>query len=284
MFSSSLVIPCYNAERTLAAVLAGVRRQSLAPDELLVVDDGSDDGSAETARRHGAQVVSHGRNRGLAAARNTGLERARGELVLFVDSDAVPHPDLVRRLTAGFDDPRLAAVGGQLLEVGHRGNVADLWRALFWRQTQGPRPLDDAGFVVGACCSLRRSAALRMGGFSRAFRTNGEDVEISVRLRQKGLRLAYDPRAVVFHLRHDTPRSLAAMVHRHSRDHVLALRLGGCSAAPVIHNALRWGPVTFASSLRRHGSLRLAGLSLWCHGASLAGCIAGQVGSVDPPG
>ena len=274
MASVSLVVPCYNAAGSLAAVLAGARRQSLAPLEVLVVDDGSTDGTADMALRMGARVKRHRRNLGLAAARNTGLTSATGDLVVFVDADTVPHPDLVRRLTVGYVDPALAGVGGQVLEVGAVGTV-DRWRASFWRQTQGERALDDAPFVVGACCSLRRAAARDAGGFAVGFHTNGEDVDLSVRLRARGLRLAYDPRAVVFHTRRDSLQSLLSMVYRHSRDHLLALRTGGEPVSPVLLQALRWGPVTVVSSLRRHGSPALTCLSVLCHGASLAGCMVG---------
>jgi GT2 family glycosyltransferase len=271
----TLAVPCKNAAPTLHAVLDAGER--LAPDELFVVDDGSTDETAAIARRHGARVLSHGKNRGLAAARNTALARARTELVVFVDGDAVPDPDLLSRLAAGYDDPRLAAVGGQVMEHAESGALPDRWRALFWRQTQGAAPLDDAPFVVGACCSLRRQAALEVGGFSTRFRENGEDVELCARLRQHGYRLAYDPDARVFHQRRDDVASLVRMVFRHSRDHVLALRFTGQSPALVVRNAVRWGPVTLVSSLRRHRSPGLAALSPLCHAASLLGCAAGLI-------
>lgn len=271
----TLAVPCLDAARTLETVLQAVERLSPPPDELLVVDDGSTDATAAIARRHGARVVSHGENRGLAAARNTAIERARGEIVLFVDADATPKADLLHRLAAGYDDARLAGVGGQVMEPAGSGALPDRWRALFWRQTQGALPVDDAPFVIGACCSLRRRAVLEVGGFSARFRENGEDVELSGRLRRRGYRLAYDPGARVFHQRRDDVASLVRMVYRHSRDHVLALRSTGQSPARVIGNAARWGPVTLASSLRRHRSAGLAALSPLCHAAALAGCGAG---------
>ena len=272
--STSLVIPCLDAAASLERVLDGVWRQTRRPDEVLVVDDGSTDDTARIAHRGGARLITHARNMGLAAARNSALNAAGGEVVVFVDADAVPHAELLDRLVQGYDDPGLGGVGGQIMELG-QGGVADRWRAAFWRQTQGTAPLPDAPFLVGGCCSLRRAAALDAGGFCDTFSTNGEDVDLSLRLRGAGLRLAYDPRAVVFHLRRDTPRSLLAMVYRHSRDHVQALRGGGESALPVVASALRWGPVTLVSSLRRHSSPTLAGLSLACHGAALWGCSVG---------
>jgi GT2 family glycosyltransferase len=260
-------------------VLRAVLSLSSPPDELLVIDDGSTDDSADLARELGATVIEHGDNRGLAAARNTALEHARGELVLFLDADAVPTSEIVRLLGGGLSaaGPGHAAAGGQLVEPPG-GELPDRWRALFWRQTQGSRSLDDAPFVVGGCCCLRRRTALELGGFDPRFRTNGEDVELSARLRRSGLRLLYEPRAEAVHLRRDDLASLLRMVFRHSRDHVRALRSSGQSGREVIRNAARWGPVTLVSSLRRHRSLGLAALSPLCYGASLAGCAAGALG------
>jgi len=275
--SISVVIPCFNGADTLQAVLAGVGRQSLPPDEVLVVDDGSEDRSPELGRSQGARVVRHPHNRGLAAARNTGIEAATSEVLIFVDSDAIPHPDLVRRLSAHLEDPAVGAAGGQVMELGHQSPI-DRWRALFWRQTQGPSLLPRAALVVGACCGFRRQALLDAGGFSPAFRTNGEDVEISIRLRRQGLNLVYDPLVQVFHLRRDSLGSLLSMVYRHNRDQIRALRQHGEPSFVVVQNALRWGPVSLLSSLRRHNSPALAGISPLCQAASLAGCAAGYWG------
>ncbi len=274
----TLAIPCYNGGPQLRQVLQAASALRPRPDELLFVDDGSTDGSTDLARECGFQVLSHPQNRGLAAARNTALARARAELVLFLDADAVPRPDLARRITRGFEDPRLAGVGGQVLEPAAgdaAGALPDRWRGHFWRQTQGAEALADAPFLVGACCCLRREAALACGGFDEGYRTNGEDVDLSVRLRRAGHRLAYEPAAQVMHLRRDSVSSLLRMIYRHSRDQVRALRRHGESPAAVVRNAARWGPVTLGSSLRRHRDPALAALCLPCHAASMAGCAAG---------
>jgi GT2 family glycosyltransferase len=274
----TLAVPCLDAERWLADVLAGAARQTRPPDELLVVDDGSRDGTAELARRLGARVLAHGKNLGLAAARNTALAEARGDLLVFVDADAVPHCELVERLAAPLEGSPgatpAAASGGQVIELP-RGGESDRWRRSFWRQTLGGDPLDDAPFVIGACSAFSRAALLEAGGFSAAFRTNGEDVEVSLRLRRLGRRLAYDPRAVVFHHRSDRLASLLSMVFRHQRDHVRALRLHGYPPATLLRRALVWGPISLGSSLKRHLSPPLAALSALGYGASLAGCLAG---------
>ena len=88
-----MVIPAFNAEGTISAVVQAAREQDLAEGlEVIVVDDGSSDQTASQAERAGAKVVCQ-TNRGPAAARNTGWRAARGEVVLFTDSDCRPHKD-----------------------------------------------------------------------------------------------------------------------------------------------------------------------------------------------
>src|SRR5437773_11220393 len=85
----SVYVPCYNGAAWLAECLDSLLAQDVSADEILVVDDGSTDSSAQIARGYGPPVrlVQHGRNRGLAVARNTALSEARHDLVASVDAD-----------------------------------------------------------------------------------------------------------------------------------------------------------------------------------------------------
>ena len=85
----SAIIPVFNGARFLTDALASIRAQDVLPDEIIVVDDGSSDGSAELARGLGTeiQVLAHPANLGLSSARNTGVEAAQGELISFLDVD-----------------------------------------------------------------------------------------------------------------------------------------------------------------------------------------------------
>ncbi|MBI2467114.1 MAG: glycosyltransferase family 2 protein [Candidatus Rokubacteria bacterium] len=91
---ASVVIPAYDAEATLPACLAALARQSLAPErfEVIVVDDGSTDATAQVAERAGVRVVRLPANAGPAAARNRGAQAARGEVLVFTDADCEPTP------------------------------------------------------------------------------------------------------------------------------------------------------------------------------------------------
>ena len=108
----SVIIPAFNAEATLPACLHALDRQIGAPSfEVIVVDDGSRDGTATVAAAEGVSVerIAH---TGAAAARNRGVQVALGTLLLFTDADCVPNPDWVARLSAPFGESSVAGARG----------------------------------------------------------------------------------------------------------------------------------------------------------------------------
>jgi cellulose synthase/poly-beta-1,6-N-acetylglucosamine synthase-like glycosyltransferase len=204
----SVYIPAYNSAEFLSRAIVGLLTQSLPAKEILVIDDGSRDATAEIAARYrGVTLVRHPHNRGLGAARNTGFSTARNELVASLDADCVPDPGWLAGLVGHFDDPKVAGVGGRLIE-GNQRTVADRWRCAHMPQEWGNQPLHNPRFLFGCNNMFRKSAVREVGGYDESMRTNGEDTDISRRLRDKGWDLLYDPEPRVVHLRHDTTRSI----------------------------------------------------------------------------
>ncbi|HEX2034016.1 MAG TPA: glycosyltransferase family 2 protein [Chloroflexota bacterium] len=211
----SLYVPCYNGAAWLAECLDALLAQTHPFDELLVVDDGSTDQSAAIVRRYEAcaagagrvRLVQHPRNLGLAVARNTALGAASGELVASVDADVKVTPTWLGRLLAAFDSPRVAAVGGRLVE-GRQDHLADRWRAAHMAQHAGDFPLRNPPALAGANSAVRRDIVVALGGYETAFRTNYEDVDLQQRLQAAGYLTRYEPGAVAFHLRTDTARTV----------------------------------------------------------------------------
>jgi GT2 family glycosyltransferase len=196
----AVVIPACDAahflERSLPAVLAAA-----GDADVLVVDAGSLDRTAEVAAGSGARVLSLSGRAGPSAARNAGVEKTRAEVVLFLDADCVPRPDVVERVQAAFAaDPGLVALTGSYTRDSPEPGFFSQYMNLRHHHTHQIARREGATFWSG-CGAVRRSAFAEVGGFDAEGFPNGmEDMELGLRLRELGpTRL--DPELQVTHLK-----------------------------------------------------------------------------------
>ena len=207
----SVYIPCYNAGNYLEKSIQSLLAQTRPPDEILIIDDGSTDRTAQIASRFPVKLVRHERNMGLAAARNTAFRNAAHELVGAVDADVYPDKAWLEHLLVHFDDPRVVGTGGRLIEA-FRETPADAWRALQLCQDLGQKGIVIEGNSLkclgGFGTILRKSTVQEIGGYNENYRTNFEDVDLNGRLVRAGHRLIFEPRAVAYHQRRDTVGSV----------------------------------------------------------------------------
>jgi GT2 family glycosyltransferase len=205
----TVYIPCYNAERYLKDCLEAVLQQTYSPDEVLVIDDGSTDHTAEIASRYPdpVRVIQHQKNKGLAAARNTAVLNSRNEWIASVDADVVPAQDWLEKLVERIRGDAIAGAGGKLIERFQR-KLADRWRASHMAQNWGDNPNEEPSSLFGSNTLFKVSAIKGVGLYNEVFRTNYEDVDLCLRLLKRGFRLYYTPHAVCYHLREDTIRSV----------------------------------------------------------------------------
>jgi len=201
----SLYIPAYNAALTLPKCLDSVLRMSVRPDEVIVVDDGSTDETARISDCRGVTLLRHDKNRGLAAARNTAVMAARGELVASLDSDLVAARDWLSRLLRNFQGRRrIAGCCGRVIE-GYTDTIADRWRAVHMKLGFGLRRSYSPRWLYCGISLIRREALLEAGLFNERCRTAYDDVDMSHRLREHGCTLLYDPKATATHLKRSRP-------------------------------------------------------------------------------
>lgn len=239
----SVIVPCHNARATLARALAALDAQDVPAErfEVVVVDDGSTDGSAAVVAAHRGRacvrlVVQP--NRGLAAARNAGAAAARGEVFLFLDADVLAAPDVVgRHLTHHADGRALLAVQGRTVpdaatlatpfgRVSHR--MPDLTR----RRARNLSPLH----VIGRHLSITRAGHAAVGGFDESFAGYGfEDVDYALRFCHAGGRIVYDPGLVGTHSHPLTIEAAAARQRQNGRAAVHLWRKHGCPAWLALH-------------------------------------------------
>ncbi|MGK2937499.1 MAG: glycosyltransferase, partial [Solirubrobacteraceae bacterium] len=198
--SITAVVCSYNGAKTIDGCLRALRRVDYPDLEILVIDDGSGDGTAAVAEAHGVRVITT-ENRGLSAARNTGAREARGEIVAYVDDDAMPVSTWARYVGRTFATTAHAAVGGPNVPPEGGKNVA---RAVS-SAPGGPIHvlLDDeiAEHVPGCNLAVRRDALLSIGGFDEQFRIAGDDVDLCWRIQEAGWTVGFSPAAVVLHHR-----------------------------------------------------------------------------------
>ena len=213
----SVVVVNYQGANYLKRCLDALAVQSLAPDEILVVDNASSDGSERIAADFGAPVrlIQAGENLGPAEARNLGIKAARHAWVLALDNDCYVEPDTLEQLVeAAISDPAVALVqprslfasdpqsvhydGGALHHVGLfslRNWYAPLGKAL--ASDHGPlQPLDGA---IALCLLVDRERILALGGFDPTYFILFEDLDISYRVRSAGLKILSVPAATVLH-------------------------------------------------------------------------------------
>lgn len=202
----SVIVPAHRAQTVLPRCLAALTASDLprAEWELIVVDDASPDDTAAVAEGVADRIVRLGpRPGGPALARNRGVEHARGDVLLFVDSDVCVHPDVLRRVRDSFQkDPALAALFGAYDEHPGAPGFLSEYRNLLHRYHH-LRGRGEAETFWAGCGAVRTSAFRAIGGFDadRFPRPQIEDIELGYRLRDAGGRIVLDPEVQCMHLK-----------------------------------------------------------------------------------
>jgi GT2 family glycosyltransferase len=203
----SVVVALYNAARTLDECLLSLYRLNYPNYEVIVVNDGSTDESADIIDRYPFRKITTSKNQGISAGRNHGMKAATGEIVAYIDSDAMADPDWLYFLVATFLESDFDAVGGPNFVPKD-----DDWIAkCVYRSPGGPTQvmLDDksAEHIPGCNMAFRKRALEAIGGFDHIFTTAADDVDVCWRLIEKNCRIGFSPSAVVWHRRRPSVRA-----------------------------------------------------------------------------
>lgn len=217
--SVAVVIPVRNGAGDLGRTMEAILTQVRPADELVVVDNGSTDGTAAVAMEAGASVV-HEPRPGSYAARNTGVAATTADIVAFTDADCVPDPRWLAELVGALErEPSLDVAGGPI-EAQRIETPAERWSAER-RVLDQERSWADPTFLpflATANVAWRRSALERIGGFDAELASGG-DVDACWRLQRIGGRLGFAPAAVVRHPHRSSLRTLLAQQHRYAVGH-----------------------------------------------------------------
>ncbi len=198
----AVLVPAYNEKLTIRKTIASILDSTVSDRlEIIVIDDGSTDGTFDTARAafggDGRVKILRKENGGKASALNHGIAFTDIEVMVAIDGDTVLLPDAIERLTSHFGDRSVGAVAGNV-EVGNRAGLMTAFQALEYVTSQN---LERRAFelfnaicvVPGAIGAWRRKAAVESGGYSRD--TLAEDTDLTMAVARRGWRVICEPRA-----------------------------------------------------------------------------------------
>ncbi len=221
----SIIVPTFNGTRRIGACLVALLRQNTRREfEIVVVDDGSTDGTAAVVNGFSAVRLIHQANAGPAAARNRGAREARGSIVLFTDDDCIPAPNWIEAMHAPFNDPEIVGAKGAYRTLQTRAiarfvqiEYEDKYRVMAREQ--------DIDFIDTYSAGFRRDRFLQVGGYDTSFPVAcAEDVELSYRMAARGWKMKFVPDAVVYHTHPDRLVSYLRKKYKFAFWRMLAVR------------------------------------------------------------
>ncbi len=262
MADITAIIPTWNRRELLERLLRILKAQTRPFDEILVIDNGSSDGSADAALALGARVIQMGGNRGFSAAVNRGIRESGTEWIAIVNNDVIPEPDWLERLLSAAENEAIWFATGKLLRAADRGILDGTFDLIArsgcaWRCGSGRRdgPLWNRQMPIGmapfTAALFRRDLFVRVGLLDERFESYLEDVDFGLRCMAKGHGGVYAPEAIAAHegsatlgvWNPDTIRRIAR-----NQLWLVAKHFQGNPWWPVVAGQLLWGFVAW-----RHG-------------------------------
>jgi len=288
---SSIIIPVFNNLSLTRQCLESIGENTDVPHEIIVVDNGSSDGTRDYLLQLEAEgwvrVIYNRTNLGFARASNQGAQAAQGDLLVFLNNDTIVQPRWLEEMAAcARQDENIAAVGAKLLypddTIQHAGvafNDQKLVHHIYQHYDKDhPAVNKERAFqaVTAACMLIKKDLFFAAGAFDESYRNGYEDVDLCFTLREQGYKVVYNPRAVVYHLESKTPgrhdyglensrifrdkwldKIIMDMDHYYQEDHIVVeiLDRQGNTDAILAHDAnanVFWGE---AKKYRQQGDL-----------------------------
>jgi GT2 family glycosyltransferase len=223
--SISIIIPTFNGASRIGNCLDALVKQTAGRDvDILVVNDGSTDNTAEVVGGYSRVRLINQRNAGPAAARNRGALEARGTLLLFTDDDCVPMPDWLDAILKPFDDPEVVGAKG-IYRTRQKRLAARFVQIEYEDRYRLMAHLDCIDFIDTYSAAFRRDRFLEMAGYDTSFPVAcAEDIELSYRMSAQGWKMKFAPAAIVYHTHPDTLTQYLKKKYKFAYWRVLAVR------------------------------------------------------------
>jgi glycosyltransferase involved in cell wall biosynthesis len=254
---ASVVIPAYNASKTLPIVLRALQNQDFRDFEVILVDDGSTDDTSSVAKRISGhldlQIIRNSANQGRAKTRNTGVKHARGDIIILLDSDIETVPNYISaHLRLHESSARTIGIGA----LRYPPHLAKKALARYYSSRGGARlkpgqPLPGKYFVSGLA-SFPHALFEEVGGFDERFQSYGsEDLELGLRFQAAGAQIHYLPEAIGYHHHLRPLKEVMATLHQYGREGIPVL----LEKHPAFASDLRLDDLTGPAKVRSQASL-----------------------------
>jgi len=279
----SIIIVNWNGKKHLSCCLHSLKRIRYPNFEIIVVDNGSRDGSAEYIKRNFSRVkiIQNKKNLGFAEGNNIGLEKARGEYVLFLNNDTKVTPDFLNELVDALEkdnkiamvQPKIIFMDSNKLQVGgdFLTNSGFLYHYGYGKDPSDPKYNQKMEIfsACGACMLARGDIIKRIGVLDKDFFCYFEESDLCWRVNLAGYRVLYIPDAVVYHKGYGTSRKLASsFVQYHSfKNRICSLikNLEKLNLAKALFLNLLFSCLSFFAFIsKRKFSAALAIWRAWC--------------------
>lgn len=215
----SIYIPAFNAENTIRECLNSVLDQSLKPEEILVINDGSTDNTSKILMefKDKISVINNPINLGVSESMNIANKFLKTKFIGKIDADVELSKDWLKTLMRKMLDEKITLIGGKMYEK-FLENPNNLWRSRRLKQNWGEQDLKDPKFIFGCNNILNNSNFKKLKKYRTDldyFKTNGEDIEFSNYLKKNNYKLYYDSSAICYHLQNDTAETLSKRYWRY---------------------------------------------------------------------
>jgi len=255
----SLYIPVYNGESTIESVLKSALQLDPGADEIIVIDDGSNDQTKEILKKYKnkIKIIKNETNQGLGFSRNLAISKSKHQLVASIDADVEPEKKWLLKLYETQKKFNSAICGGRLFEKYKDKNIYNMWRHIHGTQNPfGDKIIENLGDTVsGSNTLLNKEVWSNVGGYLNQYKTNGEDVTFCRKLVISKYKISYNGTAECNHLLNDNLKSLC---NRARRAYVYGAGLKEPTVFRFIQRSIRHSKFCIRFSLKDFINLRFS--------------------------
>jgi len=197
----SIIVPSYNSEKTIEKNIKSLLKQDYKGKYEIIVVDKSTDKTPEIVSKFPVKLIKQ-KSKGVSAARNLGVKRAKGKIVAFIDSDCIAPKDWLTNLLKTLSDKNVVAVSGTYKTKNKESIIAKFAGYEIEQRHERMKNLETIDFVGGFNCAYKKDVFLKTGGFNTRF-AQSEDGEFSYRVSKKG-KIKFNSSAYVYHYHPET--------------------------------------------------------------------------------